>query len=113
MCSSDLLISPFKAALGQDYKAVEERVLAAIHARFGLTEAALAAAPRIKEADRAVARLEATRLAGFAEAEASLFFGLPNPDLASLHGWLAPRQADEASALFLDRFAALTAGCES
>ena len=30
------LISPFKAAIGLDYKAFENRLLAAIHARFGL-----------------------------------------------------------------------------
>ena len=30
------MISPFKAALGLDYKAFENRLLAAIHLRFGL-----------------------------------------------------------------------------
>ena len=30
------MISPFKAVLGGDYKAVEQRLLAAIHIRFGL-----------------------------------------------------------------------------
>ena len=30
------MISPFKAVLGGDYKAVEKRLLAAIHIRFGL-----------------------------------------------------------------------------
>ena len=30
------LISPFKAAIGIDYKALEERLQAAIHLRFGL-----------------------------------------------------------------------------
>src|SRR5579872_5664921 len=30
------MISPFKAVLGGDYKAVERRLLAAIHLRFGL-----------------------------------------------------------------------------
>lgn len=101
------LISPFKAALGQEYKAVEERVLAAVHARFGLTEAAFAAASNIKAADRAAARLEATVLAGFAEAEATLFFGSPDPVAATLQHRLGPLQADEASALFLQRFDAL------
>ena len=31
------MISPFKAVLGGDYKAVEKRLLAAIHIRFGLS----------------------------------------------------------------------------
>src|ERR1700728_3698418 len=30
------MISPFKAVIGDSYKAVEQRVLAAIHLRFGL-----------------------------------------------------------------------------
>ena len=30
------MISPFKAALGGDYKAFEDRLEAAIHVRFGL-----------------------------------------------------------------------------
>ena len=30
------MISPFKAVIGDSYKAVEKRLLAAIHLRFGL-----------------------------------------------------------------------------
>ena len=30
------MISPFKAVIGDNYKAVEARLLAAIHLRFGL-----------------------------------------------------------------------------
>ena len=70
------MISPFKAVIGDSYKAVEKRLLAAIHLRFGLpaklpdTLTAL-----IKTADHAAAYLEATRLAGFDDAEARKFFG--------------------------------------
>src|SRR6516164_3009456 len=47
------LISPFKAAIGLDYKAFELRLLAAIHERFGLPAAVPAAiAAAIKTADR-------------------------------------------------------------
>ena len=62
------MISPFKAVLGVDYKAVENRLLAAIHLRFGLPrDAARASCTQlIKTADRAAAFLEATQLAGFA-----------------------------------------------
>ena len=72
------MISPFKAVIGDTYKAVEQRLLAAIHLRFGLP----AKLPEtlqslIKAADRAAAYLEATRLAGFSEAEARRFFGRP------------------------------------
>ncbi len=72
------LISPFKALLGGEYRAIEARLLAAIHRRFGLPTplpARLTAA--IKAADRIAAYYEATRLAGFGEAEARQFFGRP------------------------------------
>ena len=65
------MISPFKAVLGDVYKAVEKRLLAAIHLRFGLPPVSCRSSTRaIKAADRGAAYLEATRLAGFAEAEA-------------------------------------------
>src|SRR5216110_3044067 len=63
------MISPFKAVLGGDYKAVEKRLLAAIHIRFGLPPVLSAEIERqIKEADRGAAFLEATELAGFSDA---------------------------------------------
>jgi 5'-deoxynucleotidase YfbR-like HD superfamily hydrolase len=71
------LISPFKAAIGLDYKAFEWKLLEAIHRRFGLPpslpERVLAA---IKTADRIAAFFEATELAGFTAAEANRYFGL-------------------------------------
>ena len=61
------MISPFKAVLGGDYKAVEARLLSAIHIRFGLPPVLADQITRqIKEADRGAAYLEATQLAGFA-----------------------------------------------
>src|SRR5690606_29417610 len=60
------LISPFKTAIGLDYKAFELRLLAAIHTRFGLPEVLPSdVQSRIKDADRIAAYFEATRLAGF------------------------------------------------
>jgi 5'-deoxynucleotidase YfbR-like HD superfamily hydrolase len=72
------MISPFKAALGVDYRTFEDRLESAIHIRFGLP----AKAPQpikklIKAADRACAYFEATQLAGFAEDEARQLFGEP------------------------------------
>src|SRR3954467_9773352 len=70
------MISPFKAVIGDAYKAVEARLLAAIHLRFGLPvvlAAELSAV--IKTADICAAHLEATRLAGFSATEARRFFG--------------------------------------
>ncbi len=102
------LITPFKAAVGFDYKDLEERLLRAIHLRFGLPAVpAIAARKLIKRADRAAAYLEATQLAGFAEAEAGKFFGKPRA--------LAPRRLKalppvEAKARFLRRFHVLAHG---
>lgn len=72
------LISPFKAAIGLDYKAFETQLLQVIHVRFGLP-VQLSAARRalIKRADRAAAYFEARQLAGFSESEAGRFFGRP------------------------------------
>ena len=72
------LISPFKAAVGLDYKAFEVRLLQAIHRRFGLPPALPeAVAAGIKHADRVAAYYEATVLAGFSLEEAGRFFGEP------------------------------------
>jgi hypothetical protein len=102
------MISPFKAALGIDYKAFEQRLLAAIHIRFGLPpETPEKVAAAIKKADRAAAFLEATQLAGFATEEALRFFGRPH-GLAGPGSEqflkLAPLAPDEASARYLARF---------
>ncbi len=72
------MISPFKAALGVNYKDFEERLEHAIHVRFGLpakTPAEVKAL--IKRADRACAFFEATQLAGFTHAESLAFFDAP------------------------------------
>ena len=102
------LISPFKAAIGLDYKAFELRLLAAIHRRFGLSEQLPdEVAAQIKAADAIAAFFEATRLAGFAPDEAERFFGRPPPlpDLlqAALLG-LSPGAAMQAQRAFLMRF---------
>lgn len=72
------LISPFKTAIGLDYKAFELRLLDAIYLRFGVPAPLPAEiTQRIKDADRIAAYFEATRLAGFAQEEAERFFGKP------------------------------------
>ena len=72
------LISPFKQAIGFDYKAFEMRLLEAIHLRFGLPATLPAEiAAEIKAADRIAAYYEATRLAGFQPDEAERYFGSP------------------------------------
>jgi len=99
------LISPFKAVLGDGYKAVENRLLAAIHLRFSLPATPPAGLARLtKQADRAAAYIEATKLAGFAGAEAERFFGRPAIALRDLDALIAPISPEHAEELFLARF---------
>lgn len=96
------LISPFKAAVGIDYKAFERSLQQAIHIRFGIAaETPRTAQDLIKRADRASAYLEATQLAGFDRAEARRFFGTPR-GLEPIT--LRPVPPAEAKRIFLDRF---------
>jgi uncharacterized protein len=99
------LISPFKAAVGLDYKSLENRLLAAIHVRFGLP----AVLPEeitalIKRADKAAAFFEATQLAGFATEEALSFFGSPR---GMTPVKLMPLPTADAQRQFVDRFKTL------
>jgi 5'-deoxynucleotidase YfbR-like HD superfamily hydrolase len=104
------MITPFKAVIGDTYKVVETRILAAVHIRFGLPvtlPADLTAA--IKTADRAAAYLEATRLAGFSAAEAARFFGrAPKYSAGIERKYLTPWPADVAEARYIERFTKLT-----
>ena len=76
------MISPVKAAVGAGYGALDDRLTAAIHLRFGLPASIPQAIKRkIKKADKISAWMEATQIAGFSETEANKFFGKPNQDL--------------------------------
>lgn len=76
------MISPVKAAVGPGYGALDERLAAAIHLRFGLPASVpKSVKARIKKADRISAWLEATQIAGFEVPEADRFFGRPDPAL--------------------------------
>ena len=104
------IISPFKAVIGDAYKAVEARLLAAIHLRFGLPAVPSQAVTTLaKTADKAAAFLEATRLAGFATEEALRFFGRPGAVPPDADAMIEPCSAERAKAAFLARFAALEA----
>jgi 5'-nucleotidase len=100
------MISPFKAVIGDAYKVVERRLLAAIHRRFGLpAKSAPELEKLIKTADREAAFLEATRLAGFNIAEARRFFGRPPAiSLSMERDYLKPWPAETAQSRYLDRF---------
>ena len=101
------LISPFKAAVGLDYRAFEDRLNRAIHLRFGLPAILPAAQTAlIKRADHVAAYFEATQLAGFGVTEARRFFGTPKGVAAPRLEPLAP---NAAQARYLDRFRRLSA----
>lgn len=103
------LISPFKTAIGLDYKAFEVRLLAAIHRRFGLPpELPAEVSAAIKAADRVAAYCEATLLAGFDRDEADAIFGRPRLAAATRLDRLEPLAARDAQARFLERFQTLT-----
>jgi hypothetical protein len=106
------MISPFKAVIGDSYKAVEHRLLGAIHVRFGLPPTLPDALKTlIKAADRAAAYLEATKLAGFETAEARKFFGPPPKFSAAIErDFLTPWPAGTAETKFRERFKKLLRG---
>ena len=100
------MISPFKTALGLDYRTFEDRLEGAIHIRFGLP--ATTPGPiktLIKTADRASAFLEATKLAGFDRGEALALFGAAP---ASCRPSMIPLSPGEAANRYLQRFHVLS-----
>ena len=108
------LISPFKAAIGLDYKAFEDRLLEAIHIRFAIPyPLPESVRGRIKKADRIAAFHEATRLAGFSLDEGREFFGpeigLPEP-LASRLVKLEAIAVESAQFAFIQRYKSLVNG---
>ena len=96
------IISPFKGAIGADYKGVEAALQTAIHIRFGLP-AILAKSLKdgIKMADRVAAYSEAVDLAGFDPKEARRILGYRRREKV---GPLIALPPTDAKARFLDRF---------
>lgn len=80
------MISPVKAAVGPGYEELDDRLMTAIHIRFGLPAQVPAAIKKqIKKADKVSAWLEATQIAGFTTAEADRFFGKQDPIMSRNH----------------------------
>lgn len=99
------MISPFKAALGLDYKSFEHRLLDAIHMRFGIPVSVPDRIEKlIKRADKASAFLEATQLAGFEDGEAARLFGRPRGVAGADTLKIEPLSAELAQQAFLKRF---------
>ena len=70
------MISPVKAAVGPGYGALDDRLMAAVHLRFGLpAQVPVQIKRQIKRADKFSAWLEAIQIAGFTKAEADKYFG--------------------------------------
>jgi 5'-deoxynucleotidase YfbR-like HD superfamily hydrolase len=100
------LISPFKRAVGADYKSLENSLMAAIHLRFSLpARMSVKLAHQLKKADIYAAHLEATSLAGFSHEGAFAAFGqLPDVSLPGL----VTLPSNEAKAEFLSKFEQLS-----
>jgi 5'-deoxynucleotidase YfbR-like HD superfamily hydrolase len=102
------IISPFKAAMGGNYKDVEKRLLGAIHVRFSLpAKPAAATTKAIKQADQQAAFFEATHLAGFDTREARQLFGeplLPGFDIEDFERLIRPWPTQEAHDRFIGVF---------
>jgi 5'-deoxynucleotidase YfbR-like HD superfamily hydrolase len=105
------MISPVKAAVGPGYGALDERLTAAVHLRFGLPAVLpVAVKKQIKAADKVSAWLEAVQIAGFSEAEADRLFGRPaDALLRGLEIKLRPPAVVRAD--YVSRHEALLAGC--
>ncbi|MFQ5624498.1 MAG: HD domain-containing protein [Paracoccaceae bacterium] len=103
------MISPVKATVGPGYAALDKRLTAAVHVRFGLpAEIPQTVKKQIKRADRYSAWLEAVQIAGFTEAEANRLFRAPTD--AALRGLeIRPRPPAAVKRDFLKRHAELLA----
>ena len=103
------MISPFKSVVGGGYKAVEKRLEAAVHLRFGLPpHPTRELKAKIKKADTIAAYFEATQLAGFTSIEAKKFFGQPRGITKDML-LMTPLPAVEAQRLFCERFETIEA----
>lgn len=96
------MISPFKNALGIDYRIFEDKLERAIHLRFGLLPKTPPALKKlIKKADRICAWFEATELAGFSIEEADNLFITP-PEGLEIN--IEPLSAKDAQIAMVERF---------
>lgn len=107
------IISPFKAAMGGNYKDVENRLLSAIYLRFSLPATMQATIRKqVKKADQEAAFFEATHLAGFDPAEASKLFGAPTQpafDVEAFDRLIRPWPTQQAHVRFIETFEAVNA----
>lgn len=102
------IISPFKAAMGGNYKNVENRLLSAIYLRFSLPATMPSTLARqVKKADHEAAFFEATHLAGFDPVEARKLFGEPGQpafDVNAFDRLIRPWPTHQAHERFIQTF---------
>ncbi|CCG08796.1 YfbR-like 5'-deoxynucleotidase [Pararhodospirillum photometricum] len=97
------LITPLKAAVGDVFRELEDRLMCAVYTRFGLpARPSPEVHALIKKADRLAAATEAVQLAGFTEAEVRTVLEIREPPLPSVS--LTPLPVADARRLFLERF---------
>ncbi len=106
------MISPAKAALGNGFGKLENRVQAAIHIRYSLPKKTpMPIKKEIKSADLASAYLEAKYLAGFNEAELKKYFKAPiEREILDMRP--VPVSAKDAREAFVQRHYELTSNTE-
>ncbi len=98
------MISPVKSAVGPGYDALDKRLMAAIHLRFGLPATLpIAIKKQIKRADKISAWLEAVEIAGFSREEADKLFGKPVFDDIPRR-YLRPHPPMESKGAFIEVF---------
>ncbi len=97
------LITPFKYALNNSYRSVEDNLMKAIYLRFGLPGLIPKnIESKIKKIDKALAWFEAVDLAGYKEKEASQIIKKPN--LNFKHQIIVAMSAKDVEKRFLKRF---------
>ena len=100
------LITPFKYALNNSYRHVEDNLMKAIHIRFGLPpELPKLIASKIKKIDKAVAWYEAINVAGYNKKEAMVI--LKKPVLKYNIEKISPIRPNIIAKKFLKRFSEL------
>ena len=100
------LITPFKYALNNSYRDVEDNLMKAIHIRFGLpAELPKSIELKIKRIDKAVAWYEAINIAGYDNKEALVI--LKKPILKNKLEKILPVSPSVIAKKFLKRFSEL------
>ncbi len=100
------LITPFKYALNNSYRDVEDNLMKAIHIRFGLpADLPKSIESKIKRIDKAVAWYEAINIAGYDNKEALVI--LKKPILKNKLDRILPLSPNIIAKKFLKRFSEL------